>query len=524
MSPDQVILNALVYDGLGGEPIRRDVFLSDDRIRAVLPPDEAPHTGFRSLDASGLSLAPGFIDVHAHSDLTLLAAPEAFGKISQGITTEISGNCGQSFFPVTDCNRAHLTKLAGNYGVKPGWSDFSSYVSAVTHAVPAVNFNFLSGHGALRSAVLGYEEKNAAGEDIAAMRQLLADSLKNGCPGLSTGLIYVPGKFASKEELRSVFGVLRDFDALYATHMRSEGDALLEALDEALDLAACGAGRLQISHLKTAHPHNWHKLSRVFEKIEDARNRGMRVTADRYPYTYGQTSLSVILPEPYGAMTDAAIQNALSASPAECERCRLILEKESYWNRILLSFTSLPEYRSLLGLDIASCAARTGFSCASFVMDVLRRDASRAQGAFGGLSPENMERIILKPWVCCGTDENARPADESLGRSHPRGFGSMPRFLNIVRRHLSLAEAIRKTTSLPASVFRLADRGVIRPGAFADLVLFDEENLADAADFAHPHVPASGIRCVWVNGIPAYVPGETIRRAGRFVCSQKKNI
>ncbi len=517
----QVIRNARVYDGLGGEPCLCDVVLEKERIHAVLPAGTA-ETG-EITDASGLSLAPGFIDVHAHSDLTLLAAPEAFGKISQGITTEISGNCGQSFFPVTDLNREALRKQAVRYGVELEWQDFASYRKTLEKVRPAVNFSCLSGHSTLRAAVLGYENIPASPEVMETMRKYLADAFRNGCPGISTGLIYVPGKFAAKEELEQLFSVLKEYDALYATHIRSEGDGLTEALEEAVSLAQSGSGRLQVSHLKTALPRNWHKLPEVFRIIESARKKGLRVTADRYPYTYSQTSLSVILPEPYDGMTDSVIQDVLSASPEECARCQAVLEKKDL-SHVILSFTSLPEYKSLLGLHTPDAAGKVKMSPAAFLMDVLKRDAARAQGAFGGMSEENMTQILGKPWVCCGTDETARPADESLGRSHPRGFGSMPEFLNRVKEPASLAGAIRKVTSLPAEIFRLKDRGVIAPGMYADLVLFDETELAAVSDFARPHAAAKGIRRVWVNGVCAYEPGGKIRRNGMFAECYGKSL
>lgn len=512
-----VLTDGILCDGKGGEPFPGDVFLCRDRIEAVVPPGTRVRAGYRTVSVRGCAVCPGFIDAHAHSDLTLLADPKAEGKIFQGITTEISGNCGQSFFPVTELNREHLERDCRNLDIPLDWSDASGYFERVDRARPSVNCAFLCGHNTLRAAAAGYGQKDLPESGLQTMTELLRTSLRAGSPGLSSGLIYVPGRFAGREELARLCSVLREFDALYATHMRSEGDGLEEALEEALYLARCGSGRLEISHLKTAQPRNWGKLESVFRRIEGARAEGLRVTADRYPWVHSQTSLSIVLPGAYDSLTDAEIQHRLSASDTERAAVLPELEKRPHWERVLLTFTSLPEYRTLLGLSIPEASERTGMSPGAFVLDVLTRDGARARGAFGGLSPENMEKIILRDWVCCGTDESARPFDESLGRSHPRGFDSFPRFLNLVRSRLGLAEAVRKVTSLPASVFRLKGRGVLAPGAFADLTILDPDRFRGTADFASPHSPCEGLRQVWVNGVLALGPEGTVRCAGR-VC------
>jgi N-acyl-D-amino-acid deacylase len=218
-------------------------------------------------------------------------------------------------------------------------------------------------------------------------------------------------------------------------------------------------------------------------------------------------------------MTDAAIQACLSGDPAECARLVHWFDTESDrdWTQIILSFSSLAEYQPFLGCSIAEIAEKQGVSPAECVMDVLQRDAARAQGAFGSLSVENMRRILNQDYVCCGSDENARPLSYELGRSHPRGFGSFPRFINLLCQENTLAEAIRRVTSLPARIFGLKNRGLIRSGYYADLVLFDEQEWKDNADFVHPHAPASGIRRVYVNGVESFRDGQVTARAGRFL-------
>ena len=509
---ETVIRNVLIYDGSGKPPFCGDVVLTNDTISAVIPTEKSK--------SCGLSLAPGFIDVHAHSDLTLLAAPDAFSKISQGVTSEISGNCGQSFFPVTEKNRSHLERLCKNYNVPLQWDSFLSYLNVLKLVAPAVNYNFLCGQGTLRAAVMGYEPDQATPLQINKMYRLLQQIMEQGACGLSTGLLYVPGRFSDQEELTAVMAALKDRAGVYATHLRSEGDKLEEAVEEALTLAQAGSGILQLSHLKTAQKRNWHKLDAVLMKIDHARRNGLQVYADRYPYTFSQTSLSIILPGEYADMTDAAIQERLSRDPAECQR--LIdwfrMEVDRDWNQIILSFSSLAEFQPCLGMTFTQIADHFHHTPQECVMDVLRKDAARAQGAFGSLSPDNMLKILQQDYVCCGSDENARPLSESLGRSHPRGFGSFPRFINTLRASgVPMEETIRRVTSLPAQIFGLKKRGLIRPGYYADLVLFDDAALRDTADFTHPHSAAEGIVNVYVNGVKSFADGKVIARAGRFL-------
>lgn len=508
-----VIRDVQIYDGSGTAPFYGNVILEQDRIKEVI----------RIAEPSGpcrYSLAPGFIDVHAHSDLTLLAAPEAYSKISQGITSEISGNCGQSFFPVSEKNRSHLERLCKNYHVPLEWNSFSSYLALLKKAAPAINYNFLCGQGTLRAAVTGYDPGKASAGQLKEMCRFLHEIMEQGACGISTGLLYVPGRFSDLDELQTVMAVLKPYSGVYATHLRSEGDQLEEAVDEALTLARAGSGILQLSHLKTALKTNWHKLDAVLQKIEHARQEGLQVFADRYPYTFGQTSLSIILPGEYADMTDAAIQERLSQDPAECERLIDWFRKntELDWTQVILSFSSLRDYQPYLGLSMAEIGEKLQCHPADSLMAILVKDAARAQGAFGGLSPDNMRKILQQDYVCCGSDENARPQSFELGRSHPRGFGAFPRFINLLRSNdISLSEAIRRITSLPAQIFGLKDRGLIRAGYYADLVLFEENKLKDAATFAAPHSAAEGIVSVYVNGVQSFADGNVLARAGRFL-------
>ncbi|MBQ7400836.1 MAG: D-aminoacylase [Lentisphaeria bacterium] len=510
MKKQTVICGALLCDGTGSAPFSADLFLADDRIVKI---GTGSRTGFDEIHAEGLLVCPGFVDVHAHSDLSLLAAPDAFGKISQGVTTEISGNCGLSPFPVTDRNREKLTHTWKNYGIDLTWTDFSGYADRLEKASPAVNAALLCGHNSLRSAVLGYGDEPVTETALTEMKKLLKKMIGQGALGLSTGLLYVPGKFAKTDELQELMSVLKETDSLYATHLRNEGDTLLEALEEAILLAQHGSGKLQVSHLKTALQRNWHKIDALFDAIDRAKAAGVQVTADRYPYTYGQTNLSVILPPPYDRMPDARITETLKNDDAACAALERDLEKEDCWDQIILTGTD-----GLAGLTVTHAAEKMGVTPARLVVDLVRKDSAGTLAAFGGMSEENMTRIIARDDVFCGTDETARPRDFSIGRSHPRGFGAFPEFLKRnLENGLPLEQIIRRMTGAPAEKFGLKDRGVLREGAFADLVLIDLNKLCARSSFADPHAPAEGIEKVFVNGVLSYADGRVIARAGKVL-------
>ena len=519
-----LIRGADICDGLGSESYRGDILLRDGIIAEIGKIREIPEDA-GIFDADGLTACPGFIDSHAHSDLSLFAAPEAYGKISQGITTEISGNCGLSAFPVmTNTVREHLQSLYSRYGVEIDWSDFTGFADALESRHPAINAAFLCGYNTLRANILGYEDAPNSPEDWRKMRGLLTEMLKQGAFGLSTGLLYVPGVFASQEELLAVAEALRPFHAVYATHLRSEGKTLLESVEEALAIAEAGAKHLHISHLKTAKSENWYKIDPLMDRIAQARKDGIRLTADRYPYTFAQTSLSVILPAPYDVMTDASIEKLLSTEPERREPLIRELETSGVdWNRILICCTKVPVPEEWYGLPLAEIAEKSGRTPARICAELLTGDGGTL-AAFGGMSEQNLRRIISDPEVCCGTDETARPRDFQFGRSHPRGFGSFGRFIRMGRELFPKEELIRKLTSFPASVFGFRDRGILKKGYAADLLLLDWENYADRADFGHPHEPCSGVVRVYVNGILGYDSGKVTGSGGcvlRKICSKE---
>jgi N-acyl-D-amino-acid deacylase len=503
--PDYLIKNAYLIDGSGAKGAVSDLLIKDGIIN--LPQDEAEET----IEAEGLCLAPGFIDCHGHSDISILAAPEATGKLSQGVTTEITGNCGLSVFPVTDKNREHLNELYRNYNEKISWGNVSGYAVELEKRSPAINIVSLCGHNTLRAAVNGYGNKPLSPEKLTTMQERLKKELNNGACGFSTGLLYIPGKFSDKSEITELLKTLREGSKPYTTHLRSESKELIEAIQESIEMCRnANAPKLHISHLKTARPENWHKIDSVLELIEKNNTDSLQITADRYPYTESMTQLSIILPEPFDAFDSITLEKEL-AKPESFEKLINKLKKfpPERWGNIKLVTCSEKEWAPLFGKTISEIAEATVKEPYTLCAEILKKDSAGALAAFsGGMSSENMKRILNQPFVCCCTDENARPEDYSIGRSHPRAFGSFARFINFVKAENTLEEAVRKMTSLPASIFNLKGRGLLKPGYAADLVLFSPDEIADNANFGNPHSLSAGIRKVFVNGVLSFEDGK----------------
>ena len=561
---DFIIKNAMIADGGGDEPFKGAVAVLGNTILAV-EPEIADDRAETVIDAGGLMLSSGFIDAHGHSDISLLAAPEAIGKITQGITTEIAGNCGLSVFPVTDKNREHLQELFSHYNVKIDWNNVSEYAAELAKCEPAINLASLCGHNTLRASVLGYENVLSESKDLELMEEGLRNSLKNGAIGFSTGLLYVPGKFADRNELYKLERIVAESEKIWTSHMRSEGNNLLEAMDELLGIAKkAKCGKVHISHLKTAGKANWHKLDDAFLRISQAGESGLELTADRYPYIESMTQLSAYMPSPYSDMDDIALMEHLQDSANFAKFIAILdrnLSNDDWERRRLVSTTakldnlgsvpyfdseyrvrkpdnlgSVPyfdsEYRvrspgpdpKLLGFagrNFIELAEMFGMPPSVICAELLKHDAPGTMASSKGMSAENMMHVLKQPYVCCCTDESARPEDFSLGRSHPRGFGSFPEFFRLMQPLLGAGETIRKMTSLPAEIFGLEQRGRVVPGYYADFVLFNPEKMCHpvkVADFANPHTVAEGIEKVWVNGVLTCENSEmTGERNGEFL-------
>jgi len=471
---DTLIRNALVFDGSGEEPQLLDVALAGGRITALGSP--LPHIGARIIDAHGLALAPGFIDVHTHDDLYVLQDPAMLPKLSQGVTTVIVGNCGISASPVR--LRAALPDPMNLLGRADDfcYPTFESYRAAVRAARPAVNVGALIGHTALRNNHMDRLDREATASEVAAMRAELADALAGGALGLSTGLAYASARSATTEEVLGVAAPLADAGALYTTHMRTEADGILEALREGFTIGRQSRIPVVISHLKCAGIANWGRAGEVLEALDTAR-QAQSAGCDCYPYAAGSSTLDLGQVDP----------------------------------RVEITITWSDSHPEVGGRSLASIAEQ---------WQVTQVEAARslqpAGAIYHSISESDMRRILSHPATMIGSD--GLPQDP---RPHPRLWGTFPRVLGRYSRDeklLSLTEAIRKMTAMPAQRFGLADRGWVRPGFFADLVLFDAQTIVDTATFTDPIRPAQGIHAVWVNGVLTYTAdGPTGIHAGEFL-------
>ena len=471
---DTLIRDARVFDGSGAEPEIADVAIRGDRIAAI-----GTRLEFKAesqIDADGLALAPGFIDVHTHDDLYLIRHPEMLPKISQGVTTVIVGNCGISAAPVDLNGRLpDPMNLLGD-AEQFRYPTFSAYVGAIRDARPAVNVAALVGHTALRNSHLDRLDRAATQAEIAEMRAQLQEALDHGALGLSTGLAYLSANFATAEEVMELAQPLAAAGAVYATHMRTESEAILDAMNEAFAIGRSADVPVVVSHLKCAGIANWGRGSEVLHAFEEARNT-QPIGCDSYPYSAGSSTLDL-------RQVDERVKIAIT------------------WS------TPHPE---VAGHTLAAIATQWQIP----QLEAARR-LQPAGAIYHSISEDDMRRILAHPATMIGSD--GLPNDP---RPHPRLWGTFPRVLGRFCREeklFSLAQAVHKMTRLPARRFGLADRGLIREGCFADLTLFDPEKIADTATFDDPVRPAKGIAGVWVNGALAYnAQGPTRQRTGRFV-------
>ena len=525
MTVDILIRGATVYDGGGGPPVEADVAIRGDRIVAV-GRDLGPHAATRVIDARGLAAAPGFVDIHGHSDYHLLLTPTAESAVLQGVTSEIGGNCGYAAAPIwgpwwEDRARSYHEI----YGLDHAWHDVGAYFRRLLDIGISINFGLLVGHNTLRGSAMGGADRRPTAEEMQAMVAALKRGMDEGALGLSTGLVYSPACFSSPEELATLTAVAGRKGGILATHMRSEGDGLLPAIQEVIAAAEAGRTPLQISHLKTYGDSNWGKLPQVFDLIESAQRRGVDVTADRYPYTAANTGLQAALPR-WAIEGGKAEQTTRLGDPTVRERIRQEIGQGPQardWSQVMISEVTLPGNRRYQGLRVDAAARLAGKEMLSFVLDLLLEEKTQVDAIYFTMSEDNLRAILCKPYVMIGSDSGCRAhyGPLSTGRPHPRTFGTFARVLGHYAREaplFDLSTAIRKMTSDPCRRMGVGDRGWLRPGYTADVVLFDPARVQDTATYEEPIRYPVGVHTVLVNGAVAVEAGEhTGVRAGRIV-------
>ncbi len=537
MTFDLIIRGGRLVDGTGSPERRADVGISGDRIAAI--GDLSAAAAARVIDASGCVVAPGFIDVHAHSDAYLLIEPDAPSKLAQGVTTEVNGQCGGSAVPRLGPARLSSDWASQTYPCRtaegvaksrcpgPTWTTVADYRALFDRVCPAVNTVQFIGHNTLRAGVMGYEPRAATPQEVREMCRRLEQALDEGGWGLTTGLLYQPGKYATEEEVLALVRVAAAKGRLYATHMRSEGDRLLESVEDVLRLARATGIQVQISHLKTSGKANWPKIETLLETLNRAREEGFNVHADRYPYTAAGTDLDVVLPDWASAGgRDAILKNL--RDPATRKRIGDELDGgERDWSTVMIGGGWSAEVCAFGGQTVAAAAAALRLSPGETVCRFIDLDETRTGAFFFGMCEENLRRIYEQPWLMAGSDASVRAPWGPLGKDHPhpRAYGTMPRFLRMltgrvegVAKICGLEEAVRRMTGLPAQTFGITDRGVLTVGAFADIVVFDEGKFCDVATYARPHQFAAGVRQTIVNGAVSFHKGRfTGQRRGRFL-------
>ena len=554
------IANGTVIDGTGKPAFVGDVVIDGDRIVDVIAKGAATDVAPGDIDATGCLVTPGFIDAHTHSDAYLVLEPDAPSKIAQGITTEINGQCGGSVVP-----RYGEARLSSDWAALLGdrltWHSLAEYRAVLDAAKPAVNTVQFIGHNTLRSSVVGYAGRAATPDERARMKRLLEQCLDEGGWGLTTGLIYQPGKYATPDEVEELASVAAKRGGLYATHMRSEGDQILESIDEVIALARRTGIRAEISHLKTSGKRNWHKIDDVLKKVEAGMAEGVLIGSDRYPYCAAGTDLDVLLP-------DWAQEGA---APAECRRladptlrARIVDEINALdrdWSTVMIggtwaeetkrfsgklvseilgnregdlgdasverdkspaSLATLVEDKSPASLaTLASLASPQRLTPGEIICSILERDGCKTGGFFFGMSEANLDKILSRPWIVPGSDASLRApwGPLSADHPHPRAYSTMPEFYRRVRAlGVSREETVARMTSVIARRFGIRDRGELRKGAFADVVVWREDEFRGTATYSDPHHFADGVKCVFVNGVSPYADGAfTGKRTGRFL-------
>jgi N-acyl-D-amino-acid deacylase len=489
---DLVLRGGEVLDGTGRPAFRGDIGIRGSRIAAV--GDLAGGRAGRTLELSGLTVSPGFIDVHAHSEDELLVNPKAESKIRQGVTTEILGMDGDSYPP----------------------DRFSSELERLEKQGIALNVGSFVGQGTLRGLVLSMSDRAPNDEELARMRHLAASALGQGALGISSGLEYTPGGFASTSEIAGLCAVMSGPGALYATHLRNEDDRVLPSIEEAIEIAERARVGLHISHLKCQGQRNWDKVDQVFDLIQRAEARGVSVTMDRYPYLAYSTTLSNLMPLWSREGGSAAFIRRLG-SDETWPRIRAAMEEKiallGSWDAVMISSVNVEKNRRFQGRTVAEIVKETGDDPFLFTRALVIEENAEAGMVGFGMGEESTDRILSHPRCMPASDGSALADYGELrrGNPHPRSYGTFARMLSTYVRDkklLSLEECVRKMTSLPAERFGIQERGRIAEGFYADIVAFDPGKVQDRATFSEPHRYAEGFAAVLVNGSIVALDGE----------------
>lgn len=505
---DFVVKNGVVVDGAGNPWFKADVGIKDGQIIDV--GELSSSKSDEDVDARGCVVAPGFIDMHAHSDFSLLINPRAESKIRQGVTTEVIGNCGLSAAPLTKFLRKQIREtlpVIEEAKLKLNWSSMSEYLKRLEKKGIALNAVPLVGNGNIRACVMEYDSRRASKSELEEMKQILAKSIEEGAVGMSSGLIYPPSCYASTSELIELCKVVANQGGIYTSHIRGEGDTLINSVKEAIEIGKKSGAPVEISHHKASGKSNWGKVIRTLKMIDEARSTGVDVTCDLYPYVAGSTGLDAFLPvHSWAGGVEKLVQklkNPEIRMQLRHEMEKSTLFKPDSWDTIMIAYCK--GHREYEGKTIAQITKQKKTDPFDLVCDLLIEEKASVQIVIFSMREKDMHAVLKYPASMIGSDSSSTAPYGVLakGKPHPRTYGTFPRVLGeYVRKAklLTLEEAIRKMTSFPAQKLRLNDRGLIEKGITADITVFDPDKIADKATYDKPHQYPEGIKYVIVNG------------------------
>ncbi len=502
-----IIMNGEIIDGSGTQAFKEDIGIIGNKIAAI--DDLKNATADIFIDGKNLVVSPGFIDIHTHTDTELIVNSKAESKIRQGVTTEVSGNCGDSPFPLNEADFKELdTNTFEQYGVHINWRDINGFLRKLEDQKISINYATFTGHGNLRSYVIGKNDVQATQEQLKKMKNVLERSMADGSFGLSTGLEYAPGSYASTAELIELNKVVAKNGGIYATHIRSEDDHVEEAIREALQICKETDVSLQISHLKACNKSNWNKVDHILEMIHTAAESGMPVKADRYPYIAYGTGLTIFLPLWFrqGSREEILARfNDNTLIPKIKEYVENRGQSIGGWDRVMISSCFTEKNKRLEGKTIYACAVEAGTTPFEFIRNILLEEKNRVQIIGYAMDENNLKKVLSSSLVMIGSDGTAVAPYGKLaeGKPHPRYYGTFPRVLGKYSREEKLFDlpvAIQKMTSMPATKLGLHKRGLIAKDYYADIVVFNPGTVIDNATFIDPHQFPSGIEYVIVNG------------------------
>jgi len=500
-----LIKNAIIIDGANNPWYKADIAIKKGKIIKISK--NLNQKAIKEIELNGEIVSPGFIDIHSHSGYSLLTNGKAESKLRQGVTTEVIGNCGMSAAPLPVDKSKTKYKLKKNYNINLNWSNYKEYLDVLNKKEKSINVVSLIGHGTLREAVMGNNDRTPSDQEMKKMKKILKKSLEEGAAGFSTGLFYPPSSYANTEEIIELARVASEYDAIYATHLRYEGAKLLEGVEEAIKIGRKASIPVQISHHKVTDKKSWGLTKKTIQMMKKAREEGVDVTCDVYPYLAFSTSLCSLLPQ---WALDGGRQKMVERINNDHDYTKILRylkagEDRPDWEDIYISHVNLKEHKSFVGNNIKKLGEELEISPEELVLNILRKEKNEVKRIGFGMCDEDLERVLKYKNSMIGSDGSSL-ADYGIlskGKPHPRNFGAFPKLIRKYVREkklFTLEEAIHKMTGLTAWRLGLSNKGFIREGMDSDLVIFDFKEVSDRAEYINPFQYPKGIKYVIIDG------------------------